>query len=123
MLTIPQSVYLLFRPKFEHEASRKRTSRYPPDSSFRFGVIITAVIVVPIKIVYSVYVRPSPCPSFWIQIQKFRVPFPALPDFLRISGSGTGSIQHLSAIAEVLVRNSNGSVLGNRDYDLVDPYR
>jgi hypothetical protein len=32
--------------------------------------------------------------SSWQQIQRFRVRFPALPDFLRSSGSGMGSIQH-----------------------------
>jgi hypothetical protein len=31
--------------------------------------------------------------SSWLQIQRFRVRFPALPDFLRNSGSGTGSTQ------------------------------
>ena len=31
--------------------------------------------------------------SFWLQIQRFRVRFPALPDFLSSSGSGTGSTQ------------------------------
>ena len=31
--------------------------------------------------------------SFWLQIQRFRVRFPALPDFLSSSGSGTGSNQ------------------------------
>jgi hypothetical protein len=31
--------------------------------------------------------------SFWLQIQRSRVRFPALPDFLRSSGSGTGSTQ------------------------------
>jgi hypothetical protein len=31
--------------------------------------------------------------SSWLQIQRSRVRFPALPDFLRSSGSGTGSIQ------------------------------
>jgi hypothetical protein len=31
--------------------------------------------------------------SSWQQIQRFRVRFPALPDLLRISGSGTGSTQ------------------------------
>jgi hypothetical protein len=29
----------------------------------------------------------------WLQIQRPRIPFPALPDFLRSSGSGTGSTQ------------------------------
>ena len=31
--------------------------------------------------------------SFWLQIQRSRARFPALPDFLSSSGSGTGSIQ------------------------------
>jgi hypothetical protein len=31
--------------------------------------------------------------SFWLQIQRSCVRFPALPDFLRSSGSGTGSNQ------------------------------
>jgi hypothetical protein len=31
--------------------------------------------------------------SSWLQIQRSLVPFPALPDFLSISGSGTGSTQ------------------------------
>jgi hypothetical protein len=31
--------------------------------------------------------------SFWLQIQRSRVRFPALPDFLRSMGSGTGSTQ------------------------------
>jgi hypothetical protein len=29
--------------------------------------------------------------SYWLQIQRSRFRFPALPDFLRSSGSGTGS--------------------------------
>jgi hypothetical protein len=31
--------------------------------------------------------------SSWLQIKSSRVRFPALPDFLRRSGSGTGSTQ------------------------------
>jgi hypothetical protein len=31
--------------------------------------------------------------SSWLQIQRSRVRFPALPDFLRNGGSGTGSTQ------------------------------
>jgi hypothetical protein len=37
--------------------------------------------------------RWSSGPSSWLQIQKSRVRFPALPEFLRSSGSGTGSTQ------------------------------
>ena len=31
--------------------------------------------------------------NFWLQTQRSRVRFPALPDFLSSSGSGTGSTQ------------------------------
>jgi hypothetical protein len=31
--------------------------------------------------------------NFWLQIQRYRVRFPALPDFLRSRGSGTGYTQ------------------------------
>jgi hypothetical protein len=31
--------------------------------------------------------------SSWLQIERSRFRFPALPDFLRSSGSGTGSTQ------------------------------
>jgi hypothetical protein len=31
--------------------------------------------------------------NFWLQIQRSRVRFPALPDFLRSKGSGRGSAQ------------------------------
>jgi hypothetical protein len=31
--------------------------------------------------------------SFWLQIQRSRVRFSALPDFLRSRGPGTGSTQ------------------------------
>ena len=31
--------------------------------------------------------------SFWLQVERSRVRFPALPDFLSSSGSGTGSTQ------------------------------
>jgi hypothetical protein len=43
-----------------------------------------------------VYVGPplwSSGQSSWLEIQRSRVRFPALPDFLRNSGSGTGSTQ------------------------------
>jgi hypothetical protein len=35
----------------------------------------------------------SSCQSFWLQIQRSRVRFPTLPDFLTSRGSGTGSTQ------------------------------
>jgi hypothetical protein len=44
------------------------------------------------------------------------VRFPALPDFLRSSGSGTGSTQPRKYNEELLGRNSSGSGLESRDY-------
>jgi len=41
----------------------------------------------------QVEVAASSGQSFWLQIQRFRVRSPALPDFLCSSGSGTGSTQ------------------------------
>jgi hypothetical protein len=55
-----------------------------------------------------------PRPPLWssdqssgLQIQRSRVRFPALPDFLRSSGSGTGSTQSRE--------ESRGSGLGNQN--------
>ena len=47
-------------------------------------------------LLYVLFVGPplwSSGQSFWLQIQRSRVRFPALPDFLSSSGSGTGSTQ------------------------------
>jgi hypothetical protein len=49
-----------------------------------------------IYINYNVIMRPplwSSDQSSWLQIQRSRVRFPALPDFLRSRGSGTWSTQ------------------------------
>jgi hypothetical protein len=53
----------------------------------------------------------SDCPSLlssgqssWLLIQRSQVRFPALPDFLRSSGSGTGSTQPMRIIEELLER-------------------
>ena len=49
-----------------------------------------------IKICSIIFKRPplwSSGQSFWLQIQRSRVRFPALPDFLSGSGSGTGYTQ------------------------------
>ena len=46
--------------------------------------------------IYKTYKRPplwSSGQSFWLQIQRSRVRFPALPDFLNGNGSGTGYTQ------------------------------
>jgi hypothetical protein len=53
--------------------------------------------------------------SGYIQIQRFWVRFPALPDFLRSSGSGTGSLSLLRTTEELLGRKSSGSGQENRD--------
>jgi hypothetical protein len=53
--------------------------------------------------------------SFWLQIQRSWVRFPALPDFLRSSGSGTGSTQNREDNWEATWRKSSGSGLENRD--------
>ena len=42
---------------------------------------------------FNVSVEWSSGQSFCLQIQRSRVRFPALPDFLSSSGSGTGSTQ------------------------------
>jgi hypothetical protein len=47
--------------------------------------------------------------SSWLQIQWYRVRFPALPGFLRSSGSGTGSTQPHRMTEEMLEWKSNGS--------------
>jgi hypothetical protein len=56
--------------------------------------------------------------SSWLQIQRSRFDSPALPDLLRSSGSGTGSIQphEYNLHRNYLKKKSNGSGLENRDY-------
>ena len=44
-------------------------------------------------VLFTVHPLWSSGQSFWLQIQRSRVRFPALPDFLSSSGSGTGSTQ------------------------------
>jgi hypothetical protein len=53
--------------------------------------------------------------SFWLQIQRSRVRFPALPDFLRSSGSGTGFTQPREGNWGASWRTSSGSGVENRD--------
>jgi len=71
-----------------------------------------------LKIVYDYIWSPlwSSGQSFWLQIQRSRVRSPALPDFLSISGSGTGSTQPL----EVKLRsylNKKVAVPGSENRD------
>ena len=53
--------------------------------------------------------------SFWLQIQRSRFRFPALPDFLSSSGSGTGSTQPREVNWGATWIKSSGSGLENRD--------
>jgi hypothetical protein len=53
--------------------------------------------------------------NFWLQIQRSLVRFPALPDFLRSSGFGTGPLRLVRVTEELLGRKSSGSGLENRD--------
>jgi hypothetical protein len=62
-------------------------------------------------------------PPVWSSGQRSRVWFPALPDFLRSSGSGTGSTQLVSRMEEVLGRNNSGSGVEIRECGLGDPLR
>ena len=56
--------------------------------------ILTLEVTVGFVLVsYVTVVISQPGQSFWLQIQRSRVRFPALPDFLSSSGSGTGSTQ------------------------------
>jgi hypothetical protein len=54
---------------------------------------------------------------------KVRVRFPALPNFLSSSGSGTESTQPVSTTEELLRRKSSGSGLESREYGSRDPSR
>jgi hypothetical protein len=53
--------------------------------------------------------------SSWLQIQRSRVPFPALPDLLRSSGPGTGSTQPREDNWDATWKDSSGSGLENRN--------
>jgi hypothetical protein len=53
--------------------------------------------------------------SYWLQIQRSRVRFPALSDFLRSSGSGTGSTQPREDNWGDTWKDSCGSGLENRN--------
>ena len=61
-------------------------------------IYVNLMFIGPCVVIYSYTTtnRPplwSSGQSFWLQIQRSRVRFPALPDFLSSSGSGTGSTQ------------------------------
>jgi hypothetical protein len=58
--------------------------------------------------------------SSWLQIQRSRVRFPTLPDFLRSSESGMGSSLPREYTQELLGRKSSGSSLESWEYGLKD---
>jgi hypothetical protein len=73
-----------------------------------------------------VYIRPprwSSGQSCWLQIERSRVRFPALTDFLRVVGLDKGPFSLVRTIEELLGRNSSGSGLENREYGRGDPLR
>jgi hypothetical protein len=53
--------------------------------------------------------------SSWLLAQRYRVRFPALPDFLSSSGSGKGSTQHREDKWGATWKKSSGSGLENCD--------
>jgi hypothetical protein len=61
--------------------------------------------------------------SSWLHIQRSRVRFPALPYFLRSSGSGTGPLSLMSTTEELLERNRSASGLENGEYGRGGPLR
>ena len=58
--------------------------------SLKIGLPLIIIIII---IAYKGPPLWSSGQSFWLQIQRSRARFPALPDFLSSSGSGTGSTQ------------------------------
>ena len=56
-------------------------------------LVIQVITLITITIIISGPPLWSSGQSFWLQIQRSRVRFPVLPDFLSSSGSGTGSTQ------------------------------
>jgi hypothetical protein len=74
------------------------------ESDTRFGGTFSSGLKTKINIVVF-WVRPplwSSDQSFWLQIQRSPVRFPALPDFLRSSGPGAGSTHPLRITEELL---------------------
>jgi hypothetical protein len=73
--------------------------------------------------VVSIELVCSSSQSCWLQIQRSRVLFPALPDFLGSIGFGTGPLSLVSTTEELLGRKSNGSGLECREYGRRVPSR
>jgi hypothetical protein len=61
-----------------------------------YFTLLASYAMIILILIYYCFNRPplrSNGQSSWLQIQRSWVRFPALPDFLRSSGSGTGSTQ------------------------------
>ena len=94
----------------EKGKNRSPTGIRTPDNPARRAVAIPTALVTFIVTQSSkafrltfVKVRPplwSSGHNFWLQIQRSRVRFPALLDFLSSSGSGTGSTQPREELLE-----------------------
>ena len=88
-------------------------------ASTKFQFNITVPLSVYFELSFFMFmVRPplwSSGQSFWLQIQRSRVRFPALPDFLSSSGSGTGSTQPREINWGATWVSSSGSGPENRD--------
>jgi hypothetical protein len=73
----------------------------------------TVIIIIIILLLLLLLLRGQPLwssgQSSWLQIQRTRVQFSALPDFLRSSGSGTGSTQPREDNWGVIWIKSSGS--------------
>jgi hypothetical protein len=82
-----------------------------------------------ITVLFSVYFEiclllwPGYALEFLPTDPEIRVLFPALPNFLRSNGSGTGPLSLVSTTEELLGRKSSDSGLENRDYGHRDPSR
>ena len=100
-----QNVYLeilyLACPSEHISVNRCSQRTPPPQKKIRYsrvgeGVRSCIIDFHPEKLAGVIKFRPSlwsSGQSFWLQIQRSRVRFPALPDFLSSSGSGKGSTQ------------------------------
>ena len=95
----------------QHCSSARRYFYFPSLSQ------TTAWRTVSLRFVYRQMGPPlwSSGQSFWLQIQRARVRFPALPDFLSSSGSGTGSTQPREVNWGTTWIKSSGSGPENRD--------
>jgi hypothetical protein len=86
-----QQKYPLFLKLVENYTNRLQYIFDMPLGSNDYSTVYKFKFVVIKDHLYGLVVRVRQ--SSWLQIQRFRVLFPALPDILRNSESGTGSTQ------------------------------